>query len=241
MVTEQPDRAFPNPPRAVAAAADSSFASFLEYTLEHMGLSVEIENKPSALLDRLRDQPADLLILESSLPDVDVRSLCARIRLDKRTRGMAVLVLAAKHDEQVEKEMLDSGADEYLSRPFSPEKLTASIRALLKERTRSLEPGAPDLLTFLDVELDLVNYRVRRGGRVIHLAPTEFRLLCHLMKNPRKVYSRNELQHAAWPRVVSLGPRTVDVHIGRLRAALNETGELDLIRTVRSVGYALSD
>ncbi|OWO89832.1 hypothetical protein B5E41_29880 [Rhizobium esperanzae] len=97
------------------------------------------------------------------------------------------------------------------------------------------------LLGFLDLELDVITYRVRRNGRIIHLTPTAFRLLYHLIKNPRRVYSRDELKNAAWPHAVHVGPRTVDVHIGRLRTALNAVGGHNFIRTVRSVGYALAE
>jgi two-component system, OmpR family, phosphate regulon response regulator PhoB len=154
---------------------------------------------------------------------------------------MSIVVLAAEGDEAAAPEIIESGADQYLSRPFSPEHLMTSIGAALSAGNPDGERGQRMLLTFVDLELDIASYQVRRSGRMIHLAPTEFRLLRHLMKNPHRVHSRDELQSAAWPRAVHLGPRTIDVHIGRLRAALNEAGGHDLIRTVRSVGYALSD
>jgi two-component system phosphate regulon response regulator PhoB len=230
-----------DPPLVLIAAADDSFASFVEYIFRNMGLYTLTASNSQALMQCLEDHMPDALVLESSLPDVDVRVLCTRLRMDRRTRTMAIIVLAADGDDGHQREVLESGADQYLGKPFSPEQLMTSVRSVLEEANRAPKLGSGELLTFLDLELDLARYRVQRGGRVIHLAPTEFRLLHHFMKNPRRVYSRDELQHAAWPRAVNLGPRTIDVHIGRLRAALNEAGERDLIRTVRSVGYALSD
>jgi two-component system, OmpR family, phosphate regulon response regulator PhoB len=194
-----------------------------------------------ALTQHLQEEAPDILLLESRLPGIDVPALCARLRLNRRTRSMSILVLAAEGDEPAEPEILESGADQYLGRPFSPEHLMSSIAAALSPANPDAGRRHRELLTFVDLELDVASYQVRRNGRMIHLAPTEFRLLRHLMKNPHRVHSRDELQTAAWPRAVHLGPRTIDVHIGRLRAALNEDGGQDLIRTVRSVGYALSD
>jgi two-component system, OmpR family, phosphate regulon response regulator PhoB len=239
MAIEQSDRTFP--PSTLIGAADQSFGSFLEYILRHMGLAAATESDLTALTEHLQDQRPDLLLLESRLPGIDIRALCTRLRLDKRTRGTAILVIAAEGDDMGQEDTPYSEADDYLRRPFTVDMLIATIRGLLGERAQCPEPGAPNLLTFVDLELDLVSYRVRRNGHIIHLAPTEFRLLCHFMKNPRKVHSRDELRHAAWPPSVHLGPRIVDVHIGRLRAALNEPGGQDLIRTVRSVGYSLSE
>jgi two-component system, OmpR family, phosphate regulon response regulator PhoB len=241
MSTDDSGRAYPTPPTALIAAADHSFRSFLEYAVKNRGLAVSGVSDGEALTKRLRQQTPDLLLVESRLPALEIRSVCARLRLDRRTRAMLIIVLAADGDETNQHEILESGADQYLSRPFSPEKLMTSIDAVWHNADRILMVRDREQLTFLDVELDSISYRVRRSGRTIHLAPTEFRLLHHLMKNPHRVYSRNELQSAAWPRSVHLGPRTIDVHIGRLRAALNEAGGQELIRTVRSVGYALSD
>jgi two-component system, OmpR family, phosphate regulon response regulator PhoB len=241
MSNDDSDLDWAEPPTVLVAAADQSFRSFVEYTLRSKGFVTFGEADGEALARRLQIQTPDILLIESRLPDADVPSLCARLRLDRRTRSMLIVVLAAGGDEASQQLVLDAGADQYLGRPISPETLITSITAVLREASRTPTLAAQDLLTFLDLELDLSSYRVRRNGRTIHLAPTEFRLLQHLMKNPQKVCSRDELKSAAWPRAVHLGPRTIDVHIGRLRAALNEAGGQALIRTVRSFGYALSD
>jgi two-component system phosphate regulon response regulator PhoB len=241
MLNDDADKGRSDPPLILIAAADDSFASFIEFILRDIGLQILTANDGQALAGYLTERRPDVLLLESNLANVDVRALCARVRLDRRTRTMTIVLLAAEGDEHYESEMLDSGADQFLRRPFSPGQLMASIRTALPEKASALQPVRQTQFTFLDLELDLASYRVRRGGRDIRLAPTEFRLLHHLIKDPRRVYSREELQRAAWPRAINVGPRTVDVHIGRLRAALNDAGAPNLIRTVRSVGYALSD
>jgi two-component system phosphate regulon response regulator PhoB len=241
MPSDDSDQDFAAPPTVLVAAADHSFRSFLEYTLRSKGFSVAGVADGDALAERLQSETPDIMFIESRLPSADVASFCARLRLGRRTRSMLIIVLASDEDDARSQLMLDSGADQYLSRPLSPEKLIAGIVTVWHEARKSPALKSQDLLTFLDLELDSTSYRVRRNGRTVHLAPTEFRLLQHLMKNPQKVCSRDELKSAAWPRTVHLGPRTIDVHIGRLRAALNEAGGHDLIRTVRSFGYALSD
>ncbi|MER9426756.1 response regulator transcription factor [Mesorhizobium sp. M0317] len=228
------------PPMVLIAAADDSFRSFLEYTIKDKGLVVAGVSDGQALTKRLQELTPDVILLESRLPGVETQTLCARLRLDRRTRSMSIIVLEAEGDEAGQQEILESGADQYVNRPFSPETLTTSIGAIWHDSNRAPAHGSRELLTFLDLELDVTRYRVWRNGRTIHLPPTEFRLLHHLMKNPHRVYSRDELQNAAWPRAVHVGARTIDVHIGRLRAALNKAGGRDLIRTVRCVGYALS-
>lgn len=241
MVEEAPNRNPAPGPLVLVAAGDDSFGALIEYIFTSTGFGVRVARSGDALAGCLKDQMPDVMLVESVLPDIEIPVLCTRLRLERRTRSMPIIVFAGEGDEHIQKELLESGVDEYIARPFSPEKLLMSTRMLLREANRMSDSGADQCFTFLDLELDLSSYRVRRNGQVIHLAPTEFRLLHHLMKHPRRVYSRDELQHAAWPKLINFGPRTVDVHMGRLRAALNGAGDRDLIRTVRSVGYALSD
>ncbi|WP_085034666.1 winged helix-turn-helix domain-containing protein [Ensifer aridi] len=229
-----------SPPLVLIAAADVSFRLFLEYTVKGTGLIVAGVSDGEGLARRVEELVPDVLLLESGLPGIEVQTLCACLRKSDRTRSTAIIALAAEGDEASQKSIMESGADQCLSRPFSPEALLESIGAICLGPDRNPALGQT-LVTFLDLELDGSSYRVRRNGLTIHLAPTEFRLLRHFIKNPYRVYSRDELQAAAWPRAVHVGPRTVDVHIGRLRAALNKVGGQDLIRTVWSVGYALSE
>lgn len=226
-------------PTLIIAAGDESFRLFLEYTIRNEGLAVVGVSDGTALIKRLQRQKPGVLLLDAGLPGIQIDAFCAGLRLNPVTREIPVIVLANGKTGDGQ-HATEAGSEIYLDRPFSPEQLMASIGTAWHQAQRTASAQRA-LLSFLDLELDLTSYRVRRDGRMIHLAPTEFRLLHQLMKHPGKVYSREELQSGAWPRAVHLGPRTVDVHIGRLRAALNETGGQDLIRTVRSVGYSLSD
>jgi len=226
-------------PSVLLAAEDPSFSAFVIYVFQQIGVEVVAEADGQRLDRRLSELTPDVLLVDSRLPGVDVRTLCAQLRLERQTRSLAILVLLASGDERRGADFLASGADECLRRPLMPEKLIARVLAALRHTAR--HSAAPQVLTFHDLEIDLAAYVVRRNGHVIHLAPTEFRLLVHLMRNPRRVHSRSELQSAAWPRDIHLGTRTVDVHVGRLRQALRTAGGPDPIRTVRSVGYALAE
>lgn len=224
-------------PSVLLAAEDDNFNALVIYVFEQIGVHVVAEPDARRLGKRLGDLRPNVLIVESRLAGVDVRALCEQLRLDRQTRSLAIMVLLASGDERHHGAFLASGADECLSRPLKPEKLVTRVLEAVRHAT--FHSAAAQVLTFHDLEIDLAAYLVRRNGQVLHLAPTEFRLLVHLMKNPRRVHSRSELQSAAWPRDIHLGTRTVDVHVGRLRHALSTAGGPDLIRTVRSVGYAL--
>ena len=226
-------------PPVLLAAEDGSFNAFVIYVFQQVGVEVVAQQDGKRLDKRLSELKPDVLLVDSRLAGVDVRTLCAQLRLERQTRSLAILVLLASGDERHGAEFLASGADECLGRPLMPEKLVARVLAALRHAARHSE--AAQVLTFHDLEIDLAAYVVRRNEHIIHLAPTEFRLLVHLMRNPRRVHSRSELQVAAWPRDIHLGTRTVDVHVGRLRHALRTRGGPDLIRTVRSVGYALAE
>jgi two-component system phosphate regulon response regulator PhoB len=145
-------------------------------------------------------------------------------------------MLTARGEETDKLRGLDSGCDDYITKPFSPAELIARINAVLR---RSKPELSSEMLTFEDLAMDLAAHRVRRSGQDIHLGPTEFRLLRHLMQHPGRVFTRDQLLDSVWGRDVYVEPRTVDVHIRRLRKALNQTGDDDLIRTVRSAGYSL--
>ncbi len=226
-------------PPVLLAAEDGTFNAFVIYVFQQIGVEVVAEPDGKRLDRRLSELKPDVLLVDSRLPGIDVRTLCAQLRLERQTRSLAILVLLASGDERHGEEFLASGADECLGRPLMPEKLVARVLAALRHAARHSE--VPQVLTFHDLEIDLAAYAVRRNGHVIHLAPTEFRLLVYFMRNPRRVHSRSDLQVAAWPRDIHLGTRTVDVHVGRLRNALRTAGGPELIRTVRSVGYALAE
>jgi two-component system phosphate regulon response regulator PhoB len=162
--------------------------------------------------------------------------VCRRLRSRAETRNVPIIILTARGEETDRIRGLDTGADDYVVKPFSMTELTARIRAVL----RRIRPGlAEDRIRHGDIVIDRVAHRVRRGAREVHLGPTEFRLLDYLMQHPGRVFSREQLLDAVWGSDVYVEARTVDVHIGRLRKALNQDIEADPIRTVRSAGYSL--
>ena len=184
------------------------------------------------------EQQPDLVLLDWMLPQVSGIELCRRLRGRSETRNIPIIMLTARGEEADRVRGLDTGADDYITKPFSMTELLARIRAVLRRIRPAL---TEDIVTFGDVAVDRAAHRVRRGDREIHLGPTEFRLLDHLIQHPGRVFSREQLLDAVWGSDVYVEARTVDVHIGRLRKALNRPGEQDPIRTVRSAGYAMDE
>ena len=208
----------------------------LAYNLEAEGFSVaKAENGEEALL--LVDEAApDIIVLDWMLPNVSGIEVCRRLKSRSDTRGVPIIMLSARSEEVDRVGGLETGADDYLTKPFSTNELIARVRAVL----RRIRPGlVEDKVQYGDIEIDRVSHRVTRGDKEIHLGPTEFRLLDHLIQHPGRVFSREQLLNAVWGSDVFVEVRTVDVHIGRLRKALNKFKQGDPIRTVRSAGYAL--
>ncbi len=170
------------------------------------------------------------------LPLVSGLEVCRQIRRAPATRSLPVIMLTARGAEGDRIRGLNSGADDYVVKPFSPSELVARLRAVIR---RARPDAADNLLRYADVTMDLTAHRVSRAGKPVHLGPTEFRLLRYFLQHPRRVFSREQLLDAVWGHDSEVEMRTVDVHIRRLRKALNATGGIDLLRTVRSVGYAL--
>jgi two-component system phosphate regulon response regulator PhoB len=162
--------------------------------------------------------------------------VCRQIRRRPTTRDLPVIMVTARTEDQDAVRGLNTGADDYITKPFNMEALLARMRALLR---RSNAVPAKGLMIFHDISLDLSAHRVSRNGRPVHLGPTEFRLLEFFMQHPRRVFSREEVLDAVWGPDIHVEPRTVDVHIRRLRKAINGANELDVVRTVRAAGYAL--
>ncbi|MGY5809924.1 winged helix-turn-helix transcriptional regulator [Rhizobium sp. LEGMi198b] len=214
-------------------APDDCSGQFLECACKYINTS-----HGNALAKHLQEATPDVVFLGMHFSDVETQTLCIRLRLS-RARSMSIIAIAEVADEVTQQDRLAFDDNEHVSR--SREIALTSIRRILEGSCRSSIPRHQELLAFQDIELDVATHRVRRNGRTIHLAPTQFRLLEHFMRNPYRAYSRDELKNAAWPHTVHIGPRTIDVHIGNLRAALNRDSDRDLIRTVRSVGYALSE
>jgi len=178
----------------------------------------------------------DLVVLDWMLPKVSGVEVCRSLRARPETRNLPIIMLTARGEESDRIRGLDTGADDYIVKPFSMSELAARIRAVL----RRIRPGlAEDNIRHGDLVIDRAAHRVRRGPREVRLGPTEFRLLDYLMQHPGRVFSREQLLDAVWGSDVYVEARTVDVHIGRLRKALNDGFEEDPIRTVRSAGYSL--
>jgi len=217
---------------------EESLCALLEYNLAKEGYTVSLVTDGEEALFSIEDEKPDIIVLDWMLPHVSGIEICRRIRARSEIKDTPIIMLTARGEEDDRIRGLETGADDYLTKPFSMTELQARIRAVLR---RSRPTLAGDVATFGDIVLDRQAHRVRRGERDLHLGPTEFRLLRHLMEHPGRVYSRDQLLDAVWGHNVYVETRTVDVHIRRLRKALNENGEPDLIRTVRSAGYALDE
>jgi two-component system, OmpR family, phosphate regulon response regulator PhoB len=223
-------------PLILVVEDEAALVTLLRYNLEREGFRVaEARDGEEALL-MAREQKPDLVILDWMLPLLSGLEVCRQLRRGPETRSVPIIMLTARGEEGDKLRGLDSGADDYVTKPFSPSELIARIRASLR-RSRPTTNG--EALQFEDLTMDLAAHRVRRRGRDIHLGPTEFRLLRYLMEHQGRVFSREQLLDMVWGQDVYVEPRTVDVHIRRLRKAINAPSETDLIRTVRSAGYSL--
>jgi two-component system phosphate regulon response regulator PhoB len=209
---------------------ESALVTLLRYNLEREGFRVaEARDGEEAML-QIAEQMPDLVLLDWMLPLMSGIEVCRQLRRLPETRRLPIVMLTARGEEGDKLRGLDAGADDYVTKPFSPSELIARLRAVLR-RARPEREG--ETLQYQDLMMDLASHRVRRNGR------TEFRLLRHLLENQGRVFSREQLLDMVWGRDVYVEPRTVDVHIRRLRKAINSEKESDLIRTVRSAGYAL--
>jgi two-component system phosphate regulon response regulator PhoB len=182
------------------------------------------------------DLEPDIVLLDwmiESLPGIEV---CRRLRRNPKSANVPIIMLTARGEEEDRIRGLETGADDYVTKPFSPRELVARVSAVL----RRLRPAlAGEILAYADIELDSVAHKVVRSGQVVSMGPTEFRLLRHFMEHPGRVFSRGQLLDSVWGQDSDIELRTVDVHIRRLRKAINLPGTADIIRTVRSAGYAL--
>ncbi|MBM3509328.1 MAG: phosphate regulon transcriptional regulatory protein PhoB [Alphaproteobacteria bacterium] len=225
--------------RALILVVEDELAlvTMLRYNLEKAGFRVAAAHDGQEALTLIAEAKPDLVLLDWMLPNTSGLEVCRQIRRRPETRDVPVVMLTARAEESDRIRGLETGADDYITKPFSPTELVARVRAVLR-RTRPV--AADDRLERAGVVMDLARHRVMRDGRAIPLGPTEFRLLRHFMQHPGRVFSRDQLLDAVWGRDTYVEERTVDVHIRRLRKALNGEGEVDVIRTVRSAGYAFA-
>ena len=223
-------------PRVLVVEDEQALVELLRYNLERAGFDVVVARDGEAALAAVRDEAPDLVLLDWMLPLMSGIEVCRQLRRQTVTANLPIILLTARGEEGDRVRGLDAGADDYVAKPFSPTELVARIRAVLRRIRPAL---ADEALSYADIVMDLVGHRVTRGGQPVHLGPTEFRLLRHFMEHPGRVFSREQLLDAVWGREVYVEARTVDVHIRRLRIALNGDDRADLIRTVRATGYAL--
>jgi len=225
-------------PRILIVEDEEALTLLLRYNLEAAGYDVESVARGDDADLRLRESIPDLIILDWMLPGVSGIELCRRLRSRPETRQLPIVMLTARGEESERVRGLSTGADDYIVKPFSVPELLARVQALLR---RASPERVADILGFGDISLDREKKRVTRGGRPVDLGPTEYRLLEFLMERPGRVFSREQLLDGVWGSDIYIDERTVDVHVGRLRKALNRGDEVDPIRTVRGSGYALDD
>ena len=224
--------------RVLIVEDEDPLTLLLRYNLEAEGYEVDAVSRGDEAEIRLREQVPDLVLLDWMLPGLSGIELCRRIRVRPETERLPVIMLTARGEEGDLIRGLATGADDYIVKPFSVPELLARVRALLR---RTKPAHIASLLTAGDMELDRETHRVRRAGKELHLGPTEFRLLEFLMQSPGRVFSREHLLNTVWGHDVYIDERTVDVHVGRLRKAINLPRKPDPIRTVRGAGYSFDE
>jgi len=222
--------------RVLLVEDDAALAELVSWHLEREDFEVERTSDGDEAILLARETPPDLVLLDWMIEGASGIEVCRRLRRLPDTANVPIIMLTARGEEEDRVRGLETGADDYITKPFSPRELLARVGAVLRRVRPAL---AGERLAYADIEMDTASHRVRRGGAPIMLGPTEFRLLKHFLEHPGRVFSRERLLDSVWGRDSDIEPRTVDVHIRRLRKALNADEESDLIRTVRSAGYAL--
>lgn len=225
-------------PTILIVEDETDLALLMRYNLEAEGYAVDTADSGDEADLLLRERRPDLILLDWMLPGTSGIELCRRWRSREETAGIPIIMITARGEEEERVRGLATGADDYVVKPFSVPELVARVGALLRRANPQL---VQTVLTAGDLELDRRSHRVRRAGRELHLGPTEYRLLEYLMRHPGRVYSREQLLDGVWGSGVYVDERTVDVHVGRLRKAINRGRSRDPIRTVRGAGYAFDE
>ncbi|MCW8970042.1 MAG: phosphate regulon transcriptional regulator PhoB [Rhodospirillales bacterium] len=224
------------PGRILIIEDDPALVEVIRYNLEQAGFEAIIALDGDEGLLLIKEEAPDLAVVDWMLPKMSGVDLCRRVRATPGAKDLPMIMLTARGEESDKVRGLDAGADDYMVKPFSPRELVSRINAVLR---RSRPEGAGENLEYGGIVMDLASHKVARDGAPIKLGPTEFRLLKVLMERPGRVFSREQLLDRAWGRDIHVELRTVDVHVRRLRKALNDGGATDIIRTVRSAGYAI--
>jgi two-component system phosphate regulon response regulator PhoB len=223
-------------PKILLVEDDANLVELIRYNLDKEGFDVvTTPDGEEALVLAEEDRP-DVVVLDWMIVNLSGIEVCRRLRRAPETAGLPIIMLTARAEESDRVRGLETGADDYVTKPFSPRELVARVRALLRRLRPALSGGA---LEYGGIAMDTSAHKVTRDGVSVQLGPTEFRLLRHFLEHPGRVFSREQLLDAVWGRDVYVEQRTVDVHIRRLRKAINGDDLPDLIRTVRSAGYAL--
>ena len=225
-------------PRLLLVEDDAALADLLQWHFNREDFEVEQTPDGEEALMMAQEQVPDIVLLDWMIEGVSGIEVCRRLRKSTATANVPIIMLTGRAEEADRVRGLETGADDYVTKPFSPRELIARVRAVLRRVRPAL---AGEQLRLADLEMDIVRHKVRRAGRTIALGPTEFRLLKHFLEHPARVFSRERLLDAVWGRDRDIELRTVDVHIRRLRRAINIEGRPELIRTVRSAGYALDE
>ena len=217
---------------------DPALAELVGWHLAREGHSVAQTADGEEALLLAAERTPDLVLLDWMIEGIPGIEVCRRLRRMPATATVPIIMLTARGEEADRIRGLETGADDYVTKPFSPRELIARITAVLRRARPAI---AGESLSYGGLEMDLANHRVRRDGQPLDIGPTEYRLLRHFLANPRRVFSRERLLDAVWGHDTEVELRTVDVHIRRLRKAINGEDKADLIRTVRSAGYALDE
>lgn len=217
---------------------DPSLVELLNYNLQSAGFDTIVETEGDGAIAAIEERPPDIVVLDWMIPSLSGIDVCRRVRATPESSKIPIIMLTARNEETDKILGLEAGADDYMVKPFSPKELIARIHAVLR---RSKPETGQERLEYAGIVMDTASHRVTRNGAPIHLGPTEYRLLRIFLEKPGRVYSRERLLDRAWDDNIHVEPRTVDVHIRRLRKALNNNGLPDIIRTVRSAGYALDE
>jgi two-component system phosphate regulon response regulator PhoB len=223
--------------RILVVEDEQAIRDLIAFGLRRAGLQVALADNSQAARASIGDRRPDLILLDWMLPDTSGLELARQLRRDENTRDIPIIMLTARADEADKIAGLEGGADDYVTKPFSARELLARIQALLR---RSAPAGAQERVAFDGLTLDQAGHRVLAEGRSIALGPTEYRLLAFLMTHPDRVYSRGQLLDRVWGGNVYVEERTVDVHIRRLRKALEQSGFDRFVQTVRGAGYRFS-
>ncbi len=223
-------------PMVLIVEDEAPLLTLLRYNLEKQGFRVDEATDGQEALLRVAEARPDIILLDWMLPSLSGIEVCRQLRRRAETRDLPIIMITARTEDQDAVRALDIGADDYIAKPFAMEQVLARMRALLRRSGRVTTKGT---LNYADLAMDQDAHRVTRAGRPLHLGPTEYRLLEFFLQHPGRVFAREQLLDAVWGRDIHVELRTVDVHIRRLRKAINQGNEIDLIRTVRSAGYAL--